>query len=112
MTSRYWRPCIVQNESKFVPTTDKEDSMDEDQQAIRVGAKVDAPSAYEAPRIETVLVENPETPASGCGEPPIVTIGAVLANAIYDAVGVRMFDVPMTPDRILRAIEEKKRATK
>jgi CO/xanthine dehydrogenase Mo-binding subunit len=32
-----------------------------------------------------------------------------IGNAIYDAVGVRMFEVPMTPDRILKAIEKKKR---
>ena len=34
------------------------------------------------PKIETVLVENPEVPASGCGEPPIVNMGAVIANAM------------------------------
>jgi len=56
------------------------------------------------PKIETVLIENPETPASGCGEPPIVTMGAVVANAIYDAVGARMFQLPMTPARILEAL--------
>jgi nicotinate dehydrogenase subunit B len=57
------------------------------------------------PKIETVLVENPETPASGCGEPPIVTMGAVVANAIFDAVGARLFQLPMTPARILEALK-------
>jgi isoquinoline 1-oxidoreductase len=57
------------------------------------------------PKIETVLVENPETPASGCGEPPIVTMGAVLANAIFDAVGARLFHLPMTPARVLEALK-------
>ncbi|MDP3000923.1 MAG: molybdopterin-dependent oxidoreductase [Bryobacterales bacterium] len=57
------------------------------------------------PKIETVLIENPETPASGCGEPPIVTMGAVVANAIFDAVGARMFQLPMTPARILEALK-------
>ena len=52
------------------------------------------------PAIETVLIENRETPASGCGEPPIVTMGAVIANAIHDALGVRLFQLPMTPARI------------
>jgi CO/xanthine dehydrogenase Mo-binding subunit len=33
-----------------------------------------------------------------------------VGNAIFDAVGVRMFEVPMTPDRVLRAIEAKARA--
>jgi isoquinoline 1-oxidoreductase len=57
------------------------------------------------PKIETVLVENLETPASGCGEPPIVTMGAVVANAIFDAVGARLFQLPMTPARILEALK-------
>ncbi len=57
------------------------------------------------PRIETVLVENPEVAASGCGEPPIVTMGPVIANAIYDAVGVRLRQLPMTPARVLAAIK-------
>jgi len=42
------------------------------------------------PKIEIVLVENPEMPALGGGEPPIIAMGAALANAIFDAVGVRV----------------------
>jgi isoquinoline 1-oxidoreductase len=57
------------------------------------------------PKIETVLVENPEVPAQGCGEPPIVTMGAVVANAIYDAVGARLLQLPMTPARIQEAVK-------
>ncbi|MGD0015057.1 MAG: molybdopterin cofactor-binding domain-containing protein, partial [Bryobacteraceae bacterium] len=57
------------------------------------------------PKIETILIENPETPASGCGEPPIITMGAVIANAIYDAVGARLLQLPMTPARILEALK-------
>ncbi len=56
------------------------------------------------PKIETVLVENPEVPASGCGEPPIVNMGAVIANAIHDAVGARLLQLPMTPARIQEAV--------
>jgi isoquinoline 1-oxidoreductase len=52
------------------------------------------------PKIETVLVDNPEMPPQGCGEPAITTMGAVIANAIYDAIGKRMFTLPMTPARI------------
>ncbi|MBZ5590307.1 MAG: molybdopterin-dependent oxidoreductase [Acidobacteriia bacterium] len=65
---------------------------------------------YEVPRfswlptIETVLIENPDTPASGCGEPPIVCMGAVVANAIHDATGARLFQLPMTPARIKAAL--------
>ncbi len=56
------------------------------------------------PRIETVLVENPDVAASGCGEPPIVTMGAVVANAIYDAIGARLLQLPMTPARVQEAV--------
>jgi len=57
------------------------------------------------PKIETVLIDNPDTPAQGCGEPPIVTMGAVIANAIYDAVGARLLQLPMTPARIQAALK-------
>jgi CO/xanthine dehydrogenase Mo-binding subunit len=51
------------------------------------------------------LIDNPEVPASGCGEPPIVNMGAVIANAIYDAVGARLLYLPMTPARIQAALK-------
>jgi CO/xanthine dehydrogenase Mo-binding subunit len=56
------------------------------------------------PKIELVLIDNPELPAQGCGEPPIVNMGAVVANAIFDAVGVRLLQLPMTPGRIKEAL--------
>ncbi|MDR3670268.1 MAG: molybdopterin-dependent oxidoreductase [Holophaga sp.] len=58
------------------------------------------------PAVETVLVDNPGLEAQGGGEPPIVCMGAVLANAIFDAVGARMFELPMTPERILEALRK------
>jgi CO/xanthine dehydrogenase Mo-binding subunit len=56
------------------------------------------------PKIEIVLVENPEMPALGGGEPPIIAMGAALANAIFDAVGVRVVQLPMTPERVKAAV--------
>jgi isoquinoline 1-oxidoreductase len=56
------------------------------------------------PEIETILVESPELGPQGGGEPAITTTGAVIANAIHDAVGVRMFEMPMTPARIKAAL--------
>jgi nicotinate dehydrogenase subunit B len=53
------------------------------------------------PAIEAILIDNPETPAQGLGEPPIITMGAVIANAMYDAAGIRMRQLPMTADRVL-----------
>jgi isoquinoline 1-oxidoreductase len=58
------------------------------------------------PRIETILIDNPGTPAVGGGEPPIITMGAVIANAIYDAAGVRLRQLPMTPARVLEALKK------
>jgi nicotinate dehydrogenase subunit B len=52
------------------------------------------------PKIETVVVENLEIAPSGCGEPPIVGMGALLANALFDATGVRLRQLPLTPERI------------
>jgi len=56
------------------------------------------------PKIEIVLVDNPETPALGGGEPPIIAMGAALANAIFDAVGARLLQLPMTPERVKAAV--------
>ena len=58
------------------------------------------------PKLETILIDNPGTPALGGGEPPIVTVGAVIANAIYDAAGVRLRQLPMTPARVLEALKK------
>ena len=58
------------------------------------------------PKIETIIIDNPNLPAQGCGEPPITTMGAVIANAIYDAVGARVLQLPMTPARILEAMKK------
>ncbi len=59
------------------------------------------------PKIDTVLLESPGVPAAGCGEPPIVCMGAVIANAIHDAVGVRLRQLPMTPARIKEALAQR-----
>ncbi|HSA96538.1 MAG TPA: molybdopterin cofactor-binding domain-containing protein [Acidobacteriota bacterium] len=59
------------------------------------------------PKIEVVLVDNPDLAPQGCGEPAVTVMGAVIANAIYDAIGVRLFTLPMTPARILEALNKK-----
>lgn len=72
------------------------------------------PSALDVPNIETVLVEKPaaEGPfgAKGIGEPPIVPPPAAIANAIYHATGVRITSLPITPEKLRRAILEKNAA--
>jgi nicotinate dehydrogenase subunit B len=56
------------------------------------------------PKIETVLVDNPEMTAVGAGELSIIPMGPVVANAIFDAVGVRMPHLPITPARFKAAL--------
>jgi isoquinoline 1-oxidoreductase len=56
------------------------------------------------PKIETVLIGAEDSPPQGGGEPPIICMGAVIANAIYDAVGIRLFQLPMTAKRIKEAL--------
>lgn len=58
------------------------------------------------PTIETILIDNPTTPSSGCGEPPIITVGAVLANAIFDGTGQRLRQLPMTAARLKTALQQ------
>ena len=43
----------------------------------------------------------------GLGEPPVVSPGAVLSNAVANAIGVRVPFLPLTPDRVLAALEQK-----
>ncbi len=66
------------------------------------------PTTYDLPMIETVLVEvpDPQHPygVRGVGEVPICPPPAAIANAIYDAVGVRMRDLPMAPHRVCGAV--------
>ncbi len=69
------------------------------------------PTALDLPMIETVMVKvpNPNHPfgVRGVGEVPIVPPAAAIANAIYDATGVRMTELPMSPARLLEKLWEK-----
>jgi CO/xanthine dehydrogenase Mo-binding subunit len=59
----------------------------------------------EIPDVEIVLINRPEMPALGGGEPSIVAVPAAIANAIFDAVGIRLREIPLTPQRILSALK-------
>jgi CO/xanthine dehydrogenase Mo-binding subunit len=67
------------------------------------------PVASDMPMIDTVLIEvpNPRHPfgARGCGEVPIIPPMAAVANAIADAVGIRLRDLPMSPPRLRAALD-------
>jgi len=72
------------------------------------------PSTLETPRIESIIVESidPEGPfgAKEAGEGSLAGTIPAIANAIYDAVGVRINTLPLSPEKILAAIQEKNRA--
>jgi len=56
------------------------------------------------PQIETVIMDNINSDPQGGGEPAIIIMGAVIANAIYDACGARVFQLPLTPERVKTAL--------
>jgi len=65
----------------------------------------------DVPPMKPIMVESidPDGPygAKGLGEPGMIPTGAAIANAIYDAVGVRIKSLPITPEKVLRALKEK-----
>jgi nicotinate dehydrogenase subunit B len=68
--------------------------------------------SYELPRfswlpeIDVVLIENDALSPQGGGEPAIICMGGLIANAIFDATGARLLTLPMTPERVKAAIDQ------
>ena len=58
----------------------------------------------EVPAIEVALLDRPALPPFGAGEASTVPVPAALANAVFDATGVRLRAVPFTPDRVKAAL--------
>jgi CO/xanthine dehydrogenase Mo-binding subunit len=58
------------------------------------------------PKIDTVIMDRKDQAPQGGGEPTIICMGAVIANAVYDATGARLYQLPMTPERILTAMKK------
>ena len=73
-----------------------------------------SPSSVESPEVEPIIVESvdPEGPfgAKECSEGSLAATIPAIANAIYDAVGVRLRESPFTPERVLAALRAKKNA--
>ena len=71
-----------------------------------------SPTTLETPEIHTILVEtdDPEGPfgAKEAGQGPLLPVIPAIVNAVYDAVGVRIDETPITPEKILRALELKR----
>jgi len=61
-------------------------------------------SFKDVPDVDIVLINHPEMPPLGGGEPSIGPVPAAIANALFDASGVRVREIPITPQRLLSAI--------
>jgi isoquinoline 1-oxidoreductase len=57
------------------------------------------------PELEALLVDSKDEIPHGGGEPPVVVMGAVVANAVFDATGARITRLPLTPERVLEALK-------
>ncbi len=68
-------------------------------------------TALDMPEVEVALIEDPDPNcpygAKEVGQGPLLPVMPALANAIFDAVGVRIDEIPITPDKVLRALEAK-----
>jgi xanthine dehydrogenase molybdopterin-binding subunit B len=68
-----------------------------------------SPTAQEMPEIVTFLIENPDPEgpmgAKEAGQGPLLPVPPAVANAVFDAIGVRIDETPITPDKVLRALD-------
>ncbi len=68
------------------------------------------PFAMEIPEIEPIIIEDysgrTSTDAYGIGEPANIATAVAVANAVYNAIGVRIYDLPITPDKVLKALNK------
>ena len=62
------------------------------------------PLGFEIPKIECVLVNRPDEEATGAGETSITVMAAAIGNAIFDATGARLREIPLTPERVKEAL--------
>jgi xanthine dehydrogenase YagR molybdenum-binding subunit len=67
------------------------------------------PGMSDIPEIDVTLVDQPERGVVGLGEPPVISTAAAIANAVSNAIGARIRQLPLTPDIVLAALEQEKR---
>lgn len=71
------------------------------------------PTAKDTPNLKKFIIEDPESTgpygAKGIGEPVLTYVAPAILNAIYAAVGVRIYELPATPEKILKGLKEKKK---
>jgi nicotinate dehydrogenase subunit B len=58
------------------------------------------------PRIDAVILDRKDQPPHGGGEPAIICMGGVLGSAVFDATGAVLYQMPMTPERVLEALKK------
>ncbi|MEW6696418.1 MAG: xanthine dehydrogenase family protein molybdopterin-binding subunit [Bacillota bacterium] len=72
------------------------------------------PTAMDVPEMEAIIVEaeDPTGPfgAKGVGETGLVATAAAISNAVYDAIGIRFFEIPLTEERVYKALKERKQS--
>lgn len=62
------------------------------------------PVGFDLPTIDVVLLNRPDEPAAGAGETSITVVAAAIGNAIFDATGSRIRQIPFTPERVKAAL--------
>jgi len=72
------------------------------------------PTALDVPRVETIILESRSGlgpfGAKGIGEPALTPVAPAIANAVADAIGVRIADLPITPEKVVRALRAREGA--
>jgi 4-hydroxybenzoyl-CoA reductase subunit alpha len=72
-----------------------------------------SPTSLDMPRVHTIIVEDPDPNgpfgAKEVGQGPLLPIMPAVANAVHDAVGVRIDETPITPEKIVRALDDRAR---
>jgi CO/xanthine dehydrogenase Mo-binding subunit len=58
----------------------------------------------QSPKVTTVVIQRLDQPAAGSGEPTTAAVPAAIANAFFDATGVRLYRMPMTPVQVRGAL--------
>jgi xanthine dehydrogenase YagR molybdenum-binding subunit len=66
------------------------------------------PGVSDVPEIDVTLVDQPDRGVVGLGEPPVISTAAAIANAVANAIGVRIRKLPITPDTVLAALEQER----
>ena len=69
------------------------------------------PTAMDVPKVQSIILESGTGlgpfGAKGIGEPALTPVAPAIANAVTDAIGVRIMELPITPEKIVKALREK-----